>query len=93
MRIRRKTPSIGQTADVPLENDCTDDRENVFDRYPLLLAFYEELNSRIVPSANLDTVDAERPCHFSTSTMRANGGTSSPYASLQSDESVSRKNT
>lgn len=64
---------------------------NVSDRYPLQLVSYEESSSHIVPSANPDIIDAECPCNSSISTMNANDGISSPYASLQLDETVETK--
>lgn len=73
---------MDQIADVLLENDCIVDRENVFDHYPLLLVSYEELNSHIVPLANLDTIDVECPYHSWTSTMHANDETLNPCALL-----------
>jgi len=58
-----------------LENDCIVDRENAFDRCPLSRVSYEEFDSRIGPSANLDTIDVECPCHSSTPTTRASDET------------------
>lgn len=91
-KIRRTAPtSIDQIADVLLWNDCIADTGNVSDRCPLQLVSYEESSSRIVPSANPDTIDVECPCHSSISTMRASGGISSPYASLRLHETVGIK--
>lgn len=57
--IKHTALSLDRTADILLYNDCIVDKGNASGRCLLLLVSYEELDFRIVPLANLDTIDAE----------------------------------